>query len=55
MSIRIVRQTDPRPVSGALAGPGMPAWVATVFGSSPVVVASIMAIILNLALPREQE
>ncbi len=41
-------------VSGALAGPGMPAWVATVFGSSPVVVASIMAIILNLALPKEQ-
>lgn len=41
-------------VSGALAGPGMPAWVATVFGSSPVVVASIMAIILNLTLPGER-
>lgn len=41
-------------VSGALAGPGMPAWVATVFGSSPVVIASIMAIILNLTLPGER-
>lgn len=40
-------------VSGSLAGPGLPAWVGTVFGSSPVVVAAIMAIILNLALPKE--
>ena len=40
-------------VSGSLAGPGLPAWVNTVFGSSPVVVSAIMAIILNLVLPRE--
>lgn len=40
-------------VSGSLAGPGLPAWVNTVFGSSPVVVSAIMAIILNLVLPKE--
>lgn len=41
-------------VSGCLAGPGLPSWVNTVFGSSSVVVATIMAIILNLVLPKEQ-
>ena len=42
-------------VSGCLAGEGFPAWVNTVFGSSSVVVATIMAIILNLILPKEKE
>ena len=32
---------------------GFPQWVTTVFGSSPVVVTAIMAIILNLALPKD--
>lgn len=32
-----------------------PAWVTTIFGKSPVVLATITAIILNLALPREKE
>ncbi len=41
-------------VSGCLAGEGFPAWVNTVFGSSSVVVATIMAIILNLVLPKEK-
>lgn len=41
-------------VSGCLAGEGFPAWVNTVFGSSSVVVATIVAIILNLVLPKEQ-
>ena len=41
-------------VSGCLAGDGFPAWVNTVFGSSSVVVATIMAIILNLVLPKEK-
>ena len=41
-------------VSGCLAGEGFPAWVNTVFGSSSVVVATIMAIILNLILPKEK-
>ena len=40
-------------VSGCLAGEGFPTWVNTVFGSSSVVVATIMAIILNLVLPKE--
>lgn len=42
-------------VSGSLQGPGFPAWVNTVFGSSPVVVAAIVAIALNLILPKEQK
>jgi len=41
-------------VAGSLQGPGFPAWVNTVFGSSPIVVAAITAIILNLALPKDQ-
>ena len=41
-------------VSGCLAGEGFPSWVSTVFGSSSVVVATIVAIILNLALPKEK-
>lgn len=42
-------------VQGCLAGPGIPGWAGTVFGSSSVVVASLMAIILNLILPKEKE
>lgn len=32
-----------------------PAWVTTIFGKSPVVLATIVAIILNLVLPKEKE
>ena len=32
-----------------------PEWVTTVFGSSPVVVATLMAILLNVILPREEK
>ena len=32
-----------------------PEWVTTVFGSSPVVVATMMAILLNVILPREEK
>ena len=42
-------------VPGCLAGSHFPGWVATVFGSSSVVVATIMAILLNLILPKEPE
>ena len=42
-------------VSGCLSGPGFPSWVATVFGSSSVVVATLMAILLNLSLPKDPE
>lgn len=41
-------------VAGALQGPGFPAWVHTVFGSSPIVVTAIVAILLNLLLPKNQ-
>ena len=41
-------------VAGALQGPGFPAWVHTVFGSSPIVVTAITAILLNLLLPQNQ-
>ena len=40
-------------VQGAIGG--FPSWVTTVFGSSPVVVAAIVAILLNLTLPKEQK
>lgn len=35
---------------GALAG--FPAWVVTIFGKSPVVLATIVAVVLNLILPK---
>ena len=41
-------------VAGSLQGPGFPAWVHTVFGSSPIVVTAIVAILLNLLLPKDQ-
>ena len=41
-------------VPGCLSGSGFPGWVATVFGSTSVVVAAIMAIILNLILPKDR-
>ncbi len=40
-------------VPGCLAGNGFPDWVSTVFGSSSVVVATMMAILLNLILPKD--
>ena len=41
-------------VPGCLSGAGFPDWVSTVFGSTAVVAAAIMAIILNLALPKDR-
>ena len=37
---------------GALAGPGMPAWISMVFGDSAVTIAALVAIVLNLVLPK---
>ncbi len=37
---------------GALAGPGMPAWISIVFGDSAVTIAALVAIVLNLVLPK---
>lgn len=39
-------------VAGSLAG--FPTWVATIFGSSSVVIATLVAIILNLILPKDE-
>lgn len=39
-------------VPGALAG--FPTWVATVFGSSSVVIATLVAILLNIILPKDK-
>lgn len=39
--------------SGSLAA--FPDWVTTIFGKSPVVLATIMAILLNLVLPKEEK
>lgn len=39
--------------SGSLAN--YPAWVTTIFGKSPVVVATIVAIFLNLVLPKQKK
>lgn len=41
-------------VPGCLSGRGFPDWVSTVFGSSAVVAAAIMAILLNLILPKDR-
>ena len=41
-------------VPGCLAGSGFPDLVTTVFGSSSVVVATLMAILLNLILPKDR-
>ena len=38
--------------SGSLSG--FPDWVMTVFGKSPVVIATVVAIILNMSLPKEE-
>ena len=32
-----------------------PAWVTTIFGKSPVVLATIVAILLNLVLPKDMD
>ena len=39
-------------VSDSLAS--FPAWVTTIFGKSPVVVATLAAILLNIILPKEE-
>ncbi|MCI6844067.1 MAG: purine permease, partial [Coriobacteriaceae bacterium] len=40
-------------VSGSLAGPGMPEWISTIFGTSAITPCAVMAIILNSVLPSE--
>lgn len=40
-------------VTGSLAG--FPTWVGTIFGTSSVVIATLVAIILNIVLPKDKE
>lgn len=42
-------------VSGSLTGPGMPDWLATIFGTSAITPCAVMAIILNSILPPDSE
>lgn len=42
-------------VANALGGPGMPSWVQEIFGSSSVILATLMAVILNQMIPDERK
>lgn len=42
-------------VTGCFAGPNMPTWVTSVFGSSALILSTIMAIVLNLTLPGKKD
>ena len=41
--------------SGVCVLSAFPAWVTTIFGKSPVVIATLVAIILNVTLPRDKK
>ena len=41
-------------VADCLSGPGLPGWINSIFGSSSVVVATNIDILLNLILPKEE-
>ena len=54
MGLSIAFGTGIERTAGALAGAGFPAWVDTVFGGSSIAVAALVAIVLNLVLPRQK-
>lgn len=54
MGLSIAFGTGIERTAGALAGTGFPAWVDTVFGGSSIAVAALVAIVLNLVLPRQK-
>lgn len=54
MGLSIAFGTGIERTAGALAGAGFPAWVGTVFGGSSIAVAALVAVILNLVLPRQK-
>lgn len=45
----------PRMAQASDALGGSPAWVATIFAKTPVVVAALVAILLNLVLPKDKK
>lgn len=55
MGLAIAFGTGIESTAGALAGPGFPAWVGTVFGSSSIAVTALVAVVLNLVLPKAGE
>lgn len=54
MGLSIAFGTGIEHTAGALAGPGFPTWVATVFGGSAIAVTAVVAVVLNLVLPRQR-
>ena len=42
-------------VTGSLAGPGMPQWLTTIFGTSAITPCAVMAIVLNTIMPPEKK
>ena len=54
MGLSIAFGTGIERTAGALAGAGFPAWVDTVFGGSSIAVAALVAVVLNLVLPRQK-
>lgn len=52
MGLAIAFGTGIENTAGALAGPGFPTWVQTVFGNSSVAVTALVAVLLNLVLPK---
>ncbi len=54
MGLSIAFGTGIERTAGALAGAGFPAWVGTVFGGSSIAVAALVAVVLNLVLPRQK-
>lgn len=42
-------------VSGALTGPGMPAWAGSIFGGASVMIAASAAVLLNIIIPGDSE
>ncbi len=42
-------------VPNALAGPGMPAWISQIFGSSSVIISTVIAVLLNIIIPKDKE
>ena len=54
MGLSIAFGTGIEHTAGALAGAGFPSWVNTVFGGSAIAVTALVAVILNLVLPRKR-
>lgn len=54
MGLSVAFGTGIEHTAGALAGSGFPGWVDTVFGGSAIAVSALVAVVLNLILPRKR-